>query len=50
MSMKRAMRGFVGPRDVFRNPEAIWRMFEPTTGAIENGNGSSLCNIDNYEF
>merc|ERR1719265_2364604 len=31
--MKRAMRGFVGPKDIFRNPEAIFRFFEPTTGA-----------------
>jgi 2-methylcitrate dehydratase len=33
LSMRRAMRGFVGPRDIFRNPEAIFRFFEPTTGA-----------------
>merc|ERR1719487_495316 len=33
LSMRRAMRGFIGPKDVFRNPEAIWRFFEPTTGA-----------------
>jgi 2-methylcitrate dehydratase len=31
LSMQRAMRGFVGPRDIFRNPEAIFRFFEPTT-------------------
>jgi 2-methylcitrate dehydratase len=31
LSMKRAMRGFLGPRDIFRNPEAIFRFFEPTT-------------------
>lgn len=31
LSMKRAMKGFVGPRDIFRNPEAIFRFFEPTT-------------------
>lgn len=31
MSMKRAMKGFLGPRDIFRNPEAIFRFFEPTT-------------------
>lgn len=31
LSMKRSMRGFVGPRDIFRNPEAIFRFFEPTT-------------------
>ena len=27
----RSMRGFMGPRDIFRNPEAIFRFFEPTT-------------------
>ncbi|MCH8151145.1 MAG: MmgE/PrpD family protein [Planctomycetes bacterium] len=32
LSMQRAMRGFVGPADIFRNPEAIWRQFEPTDG------------------
>jgi 2-methylcitrate dehydratase len=32
LSMQRAMRGFVGPADIFRNPEAIWRQFEPTAG------------------
>jgi 2-methylcitrate dehydratase len=26
------MRGFLGPRDIFRNPEALWRRFEPTKG------------------
>lgn len=30
LSMLRAMRGFVGPQDIFRNPEAIFRLFEPT--------------------
>merc|ERR1719461_1367045 len=33
LSMRRAMNGFIGPKDIFRNPEAIWRFFEPTTGA-----------------
>merc|ERR1719190_33042 len=33
LAMRRAMRGFVGPKDIFRNPEAIFRFFEPTTGA-----------------
>ncbi|TVQ64812.1 MAG: hypothetical protein EA379_00745 [Phycisphaerales bacterium] len=33
LSVQRAMRGFLGPRDIFRNPEAIFRFFEPTTGA-----------------
>ena len=32
LSMQRSMRGFVGPGDIFRNPEAIWRQFEPTDG------------------
>merc|ERR1712050_353552 len=36
LSMRRAMRGFVGPRDIFRNPEAIFRFFEPTTGVAAN--------------
>lgn len=29
---RRALRGFVGPADVFRNPEALFRQFEPTNG------------------
>merc|ERR1712232_551173 len=41
LCMRRAMRGFIGPRDVFRNPEAIFRFFEPTTGA-----GASKDSID----
>ena len=32
LSMMRSMRGFIGPRDIFRNPEALWRQFEPTDG------------------
>jgi len=35
LCMRRSMAGFVGPRDIFRNPEAIFRFFEPTT---EGGN------------
>lgn len=27
-AMKRSMNGFMGPRDIFRNPEAIFRIFE----------------------
>merc|ERR1712178_657767 len=30
MSMKRSMMGFVGPKDIFRNPEAVFRLNEPT--------------------
>jgi 2-methylcitrate dehydratase len=29
LSAERALRGFVGPADVFRNPEAIFCLFEP---------------------
>jgi 2-methylcitrate dehydratase len=32
LCMQRSMAGFLGPRDIFRNPEAIWRQFEPTDG------------------
>jgi 2-methylcitrate dehydratase len=28
LSVKRSMMGFMGPRDIFRNPEAIFRIFE----------------------
>lgn len=28
MSVRRSMAGFMGPRDIFRNPEAIFRLFE----------------------
>ncbi|MHC5028393.1 MAG: MmgE/PrpD family protein, partial [Planctomycetota bacterium] len=31
-AMHRSMDGFIGPKDIFRNPEAIWRQFEPTNG------------------
>jgi len=31
LCMKRSIAGFLGPRDIFRNPEAIFRFFEPTT-------------------
>lgn len=35
LSMIRSMNGFRGPRDIFRNPEAIFRFFEPTTEGAE---------------
>jgi len=35
MSVHRALRGFVGPKDIFRNPEAIFRFFEPTSSSKE---------------
>ncbi len=33
LCVQRSMAGFLGPRDIFRNPEAIWRQFEPTDGS-----------------
>lgn len=35
LCMKRSMNGFIGPRDIFRNPEALFRFFEPTTEGKE---------------
>lgn len=32
LSMKRAMDGFIGPKDIFRNPESMFRQFEKTAG------------------
>ena len=32
LSMQRSMRGFMGPRDIFRNPESMFRQFEKTKG------------------
>jgi 2-methylcitrate dehydratase len=29
LSIQRAMRGFVGPADIFRNPQALFCLFEP---------------------
>lgn len=30
------MRGFIGPADIFRNPQAIFRLFEPTSSDNES--------------
>jgi 2-methylcitrate dehydratase len=32
LSMQRSMRGFLGPRDIFRNPESMFRQFVKTNG------------------
>jgi len=32
LSMKRAMAGFIGPKDIFRNPESLFRQFIKTKG------------------
>jgi len=36
LSVHRAMNGFIGPKDIFRNPEAIFRFFEPTKSHDES--------------
>jgi 2-methylcitrate dehydratase len=33
VSMRRAMHGFVGPADIFRNPQAIFCLFDPTASS-----------------
>jgi 2-methylcitrate dehydratase len=35
LSVHRAMAGFVGPRDIFRNPQALFCWFEPPASADE---------------
>lgn len=40
LSMRRAMRGFVGPADVFRNPQAVFCLFEPP-GRPLSGSGTT---------
>ncbi len=32
LCMKRSMAGFIGPKDIFRNPESMFRQFEKTNG------------------
>lgn len=45
LSVKRSMSGFMGPRDIFRNPEAIFRIFEGP-GQMFQKVGSSKANSD----
>ena len=42
LSMRRAMRGFVGPADIFRNPQAVFCLFEPPARA--RGQARSIWN------
>lgn len=46
LSVHRAMAGFRGPRDVFRNPEAIFRFFEPTTDGPQRWAEHGDCPFD----
>ncbi len=43
LSIRRSMAGFLGPRDIFRNPEAIFRIFEGP-GQMFQKVGSSKAN------
>jgi 2-methylcitrate dehydratase len=36
LCVNRAMRGFIGPKDIFRNPEALFRYFKPTLSNDES--------------
>ena len=36
LSVHRAMKGFVGPKDIFRNPEALFKYFKPTESIDES--------------
>ncbi len=52
---RRALAGFVGPRDVFRNPLAIYRLNEPTTDGqspfdLELGLGGDAFAIHSMHF
>lgn len=48
LSVKRSMRGFMGPRDIFRNPEAIFRIFEGPGQMFQKvgGDGAASANTD----
>ncbi|MCC6428416.1 MAG: MmgE/PrpD family protein [Phycisphaerales bacterium] len=48
LSVKRAMAGFLGPRDIFRNPEAIFRIFEGPGQMFQKvgSGGSSKANTE----
>lgn len=46
IAMQRCMNGFIGPADIFRNPESIFRLNEPTDGGFGVfGPGDSPFNI-----
>lgn len=48
LSMKRCMNGFLGPADVFRNPEAVFRFFEPTTEGVDRWTEEAPSPFDLY--
>jgi 2-methylcitrate dehydratase len=48
LATKRSMRGFMGPRDIFRNPEAIFRIFEGPGQMFQKvgGGGATSANTE----
>ncbi len=46
LAMQRSMRGFIGPKDIFRNPEAVFRFFEPTTSGAQRWTEMAPCPFD----
>ncbi len=48
LSVKRSIAGFLGPRDIFRNPEAVFRFFEPTTEGKDRWTESAPSPFDLY--
>jgi 2-methylcitrate dehydratase len=47
-AMKRSMNGFMGPRDIFRNPESIFRIFEGP-GQMFVATGKKATNAENAD-
>ena len=47
LSVQRAMKGFVGPADVFRNPQALFCLFEPPEKSYQSPFDLTLCTRGN---
>ena len=48
LAVRRSMNGFLGPRDIFRNPEAIFRIFEGP-GQMFVAVGKQAKNVENRD-
>jgi len=48
MAVRRSMSGFLGPRDIFRNPESIFRIFEGP-GQMFQKVGAKTANTENRD-
>jgi len=47
-AMRRAMQGFTGPADIFRNPQAVFCLFEPQKGGISPFNLELAASGDDF--